>query len=82
MNSNHCMNIHANKKIVSRGVLHADALGYKITIKPYIVYSYFNLGCPPSKAEKSNTSAKGCWGSLINSFIYLLAIPSSLSRSY
>jgi hypothetical protein len=44
-------------------------------------YSYFNYGFPPSKAEKSNTSAKGCWESLING-MNLLAIPSSLSRSY
>jgi hypothetical protein len=34
-----------------------------------------------SKAEKSNTSAKGCWQPLWK-FINLLAIPSSLSRSY
>jgi hypothetical protein len=34
-----------------------------------------------SKAEKSNTSAKGCWEPLWK-FINLLAIPSSLSRSY
>jgi hypothetical protein len=33
------------------------------------------------QSEKSNTSAKGCWESLWK-FINLLAIPSSLSRSY
>ena len=41
----------------------------------------FQLRLPTSKAEKSNTSAKGCWESLCK-FINLLAIPSSLSRSY
>jgi hypothetical protein len=41
----------------------------------------FQLRLSPSKAEKSNTSAKGCWESLWK-FINLLAIPSSLSRSY
>jgi hypothetical protein len=41
----------------------------------------FQLRLSTSKAEKSNTSAKGCRESLWK-FINLLAIPSSLSRSY
>ena len=41
----------------------------------------FQLRLSTSEAEKSNTSAKGCWESLWK-FINLLAIPSSLSRSY
>jgi hypothetical protein len=41
----------------------------------------FQLRLSPSKAEKSNTSAKDCWESLINS-VNFLALLSSLSRSY
>jgi hypothetical protein len=41
----------------------------------------FQLRLSTSKAEKSNTSAKGCWEPLWKC-INLLAIPSSLSRSY
>jgi hypothetical protein len=52
---------------------------------PILMYSWyihlFQLRLSTSKAEKSNTSAKGCWEPLWK-FINLLAIPSSLSRSY
>jgi hypothetical protein len=41
----------------------------------------FQLRLSTSKAEKSNTSAKGCWESLWKC-INLLTIPSGLSRSY
>jgi hypothetical protein len=41
----------------------------------------FQLRLSTSKAEKSNTSAKGWWEPLWK-FINLLVIPSSLSRSY
>ena len=46
-----------------------------------IAIQLFQLRLSTSKAEKSNTSAKGCWESLWK-FINLLAIPNSLSRSY
>jgi hypothetical protein len=47
----------------------------------YLQYiQLFQLRLSTRKAEKSNTSAKGCWESLWE-FINLLAIPSSLSRS-
>jgi hypothetical protein len=41
----------------------------------------FQLRLSTSKAEKLNTSVKGSW-ELLWKFINLLAIPSSLSRSY
>jgi hypothetical protein len=47
----------------------------------YYYIQLFQLRLSTSKAEKSNTSAKGCWEPLWK-FINLLAIPSSLSRSY
>jgi hypothetical protein len=48
----------------------------------YTLYiQLFQLRLSMSKAEKSNTSAKGC-RELLWKFINLLAIPSSLSRSY
>ena len=65
MNSNHCMNIHANKKIVSRGVLHADALGYKITIFykiPYIVYTAISIKVVPRAKRKSRIRARKAAG--------------------
>jgi hypothetical protein len=56
--------------------LYSDA---NCTFHPCI--QLFQLRLSTSKAEKSNTSAKGCWESLWK-FIKFLAIPSSLSRSY
>jgi hypothetical protein len=48
----------------------------------YTIYTAISIKVVhASKAEKSNTSAKGCWEPLWK-FINLLAIPSSLSRSY
>ena len=35
----------------------------------WLYIQLFQLRLSTSKAEKSNTSAKGCWESLINSFI-------------
>ena len=36
----------------------------------YLYIQLFQLRFSPSKAEKSNTSAKGCWESLKNALIY------------
>jgi hypothetical protein len=46
----------------------------------YIYIQLFQLRLSTSNVEKSNTSAKGCWESLTNEWIFK-AIPSSLSRS-
>jgi hypothetical protein len=54
---------------------------YKLEGLRYFCIQLFQLRLSTSKAEKSNTSAKGCWESLWK-FINLLTIPSSLSRSY
>ena len=47
---------------------------------PYTFIQLFQLRLSTSKAEKSNTSAKGCRESLTNECIFK-EIPSSLSRS-
>jgi hypothetical protein len=55
--------------------------GFRSTLSIIHSIQLFQLRLSTSKAEKSNTSAKGCWESLWK-FVNLLTIPSSLSRLY
>ena len=56
--------MHLNTKNIKTWCTHLAVRSHLTCIQ------LFQLRLSPSKAEKSNTSAKGCWELLINSFIY------------
>jgi hypothetical protein len=63
--------IYVDKHLVL--VIFIVTVNYTVNERKYehtVYIQLFQLRLSPSKAEKSNTSTKGCWESLINSFIY------------
>jgi hypothetical protein len=77
--------LHLTSKIVWRmldrvkyeSCVHQGAL---MPLRGWSIYSYFNLKrLSTSKAEKSNTSAKGCWESLTNWWIFIALLGDNLN---
>jgi hypothetical protein len=63
--------IYVDKHLVL--VIFIVTVNYTVNKRKYehtVYIQLFQLRLSPSKAEKLNTSTKGCWESLINSSIY------------